>query len=223
MRFSSDLRAALIGALTVTAAILCMSSAERFTGVMWSASIGIAAIGVMALGLAAARWRRLSVIDDATGLYNRRYLFARLRAELGRARRTGAPISFVVAEVDNMREHNNLHGHLAGDAVLLAVAQALRAGVRRGDIVGRWGGDEFGLILRGADADEALRVVERIRAAIAELGVPTGTGQLLRPTISAGVAASASRGQPMLELMDRADKAMYAAKAEGKNRVVPAV
>src|SRR5262249_19255671 len=108
MRNSTELRAALIGALTVTAAILCMSSASRSGDVIWSASIGIAAIGIIGLGLAAARWRRLSIIDDATGLYNRRYLFARLRAEFDRASCAGAPISFVVAEIDNMREHNNL-------------------------------------------------------------------------------------------------------------------
>jgi diguanylate cyclase (GGDEF)-like protein len=147
----------------------------------------LAALLGAALASACAYWLRLSFTDDGTGLRNRRYLFERLAAELWWAQRTGAPLAFIVAEVDDMKRHNDTHGHLVGDDVLRTVAGVLRQGVRRGDLVGRWGGDEFGIILPRARPHEALALAERLLRLVAQLQLHTAAGQPVSMTISAKV------------------------------------
>ncbi|HET9221829.1 MAG TPA: GGDEF domain-containing protein [Roseiflexaceae bacterium] len=182
-----------------------------------------AVFGGAALAPVGARWRRLSLIDDATSLPNRRALFGRLAVEWQRAQRSGAPLAFVVVEVDDMREHNNRYGHLHGDAVLLAVGRALCGGLRSGDVVGRWGGDEFGIILPRTGAVEALAVAERVRGMVAQVRLDAGAGRPAAATISGGVAVSTLHGPTLRELVHQADQAMYAAKERGKNQVLAAV
>jgi diguanylate cyclase (GGDEF)-like protein len=202
--------------------ILGIYAASQLAAVGWALIAILAAAGGAAITLVGARWRQLSLTDDATGLPNRRALFGRLAAELRWAQRGGAPLAFVVVEVDDMRQHNNMYGHLHGDAVLLAVADALRSGLRHGDVVGRWGGDEFGIILPRAGAAEALVVAERVRGLVAQVSLDAGRGRHAGATISGGVAISTLHGSTLRELVDQADQAMYAAKSRGKNRVLAA-
>jgi len=121
-----------------------------------------------------------------------------------------------------MRLHNNIYGHLHGDAVLLAVAHTLRQGVRRRDVVGRWGGDEFGIILPRAGAVEAMAVAERVCSLVAQVRLDSGDGQSAATTISGGVAVSTLHGPTLRELVHQADQAMYVAKERGKNQVLAA-
>jgi diguanylate cyclase (GGDEF)-like protein len=214
---------ACAGALGGIALVFGLYGMAYVAGLGWAPIGGCTAIGGAALALVGARWRRLSLTDDATELPNRRCLFGRLAAEWRRAQRTGVPLAFVVVEVDDMRLHNNRYGHLHGDAVLLAVARALRRGVRRGDVVGRWGGDEFGIILPRAGADEALVVAERVRGLVAQMRLDAGDGRRAAATISGGVAVSTIHGPTLRELVHQADQAMYAAKERGKNRVLAAL
>jgi diguanylate cyclase (GGDEF)-like protein len=210
------------GALGGVVLVFGMYAASQLAVLGWALIAVVAAGGGAALALAGARWRRLSLTDDATGLPNRRALFGRLAAEWRRAQRSGAPLAFVVVEVDDMRLHNNNYGHLHGDAVLLAVARTLRHGVRRGDVVGRWGGDEFGIILPRAGAAEALAVAERVRGLVAQVRLDAGDGRRAAATISGGVAVSTLHGPTLRELVHQADQAMYVAKERGKNRVFSA-
>ena len=211
------------GALGGSVMALGMYPTAQIGMLGWALLAVVAAVGGTTLALLAAHWRRLSLTDDGTGLPNRRALFGRLATEWQRAQRTGAPLAFVVVEVDDMKQHNNSYGHLHGDAVLLGVAQALRNGVRRRDVVGRWGGDEFGIILPRAGAAEALVVAERVRSLVAQVRLEVGAGRCAETTISGGIAVSTIHGSTLRELVYQADQAMYAAKQRGKNQVLPAI
>lgn len=156
--------------------------------------------------------------DALTGLLNRRRLIELGERELALMRRSGQPLSAALIDVDDFKRINDQHGHAGGDAVLQAVGSAVSAQLRGTDIVARWGGEEFALILPGADAAEAGRTAERVRAAVASLAVAVEPGVTLRCTISIGV--SQARGDDRFDpWIDRADRAMYIAKAAGKNRV----
>jgi diguanylate cyclase (GGDEF)-like protein len=210
------------GALGGVVAVVGIYALAQLAVIGWALIVVVAVAGGAALALVGARWRRLSLTDDATGLPNRRALFGQLAVEWRRAQRSGAPLAFVVVEVDDMRQHNNSYGHLHGDAVLLAVGRALRSGVRCGDVVGRWGGDEFGVILPRASVAEALAVAERVRGLVAQVRLDAGAGRRAAATISGGVAVSTLHGSTLRELVHQADQAMYVAKQRGKNQVLVA-
>jgi diguanylate cyclase (GGDEF)-like protein len=216
------LSAAGAGAFGGVVVVVGVYSLAQFAALGWALTLVAAAVGGAALALVGARWRRLSLTDDTTGLPNRRALFGRLAAEWRRAQHTSVPLAFVVVEVDDMRSHNNSYGHLHGDTVLQAVAHTLRHGVRCGDVVGRWGGDEFGIILPRAGAAEALAVAERVRSLVAQVRLDAGDGRSATTTISGGVAVSTLHGPTLRELVHQADQAMYVAKERGKNQVLAA-
>lgn len=212
---------AALGAASGVVTMLGAYGASRYAVRGWAAATTLAAAGGAALAITGNRWRRLSITDDATRLYNRRYLFGRLRQEVLRSRRFNAPLAFIVAEVDDMRVFNNTYGHLFGDAVLLAVSQTLRAGVRRGDIVARWGGDEFGVILPNTGLDDARIVAERLRSLVGTLVLMTNGGVQVGVTISVGIATHEGSFGTLEALVQAADEAMYVAKQQ-KNLVVAA-
>jgi diguanylate cyclase (GGDEF)-like protein/putative nucleotidyltransferase with HDIG domain len=162
-------------------------------------------------------------IDAKTGLYNARHFAVALREELERAMRIGRPLSVVMADLDLLRDINNTHGHLAGDAVLAGIADIFRAELREYDVAARFGGEEFSIILPETGAEQALRIADRIRRAVAATPFPVPTsGQPVRATISIGVAAYPRDAHNAEALVHQADLAVYRAKVQGRNRVVPA-
>ena len=159
--------------------------------------------------------RRLAEIDELTGIANRRTTAGRLAHEVLRAQRQETALSVVLCDIDHFKRVNDRHGHGTGDAVLAEVARALRDGLRRTDLVGRWGGEEFLAILPNAPAAGARVVAERLRALVQRAVHVEGAEAV---TISLGVATFA--GDTTAEaLVERADGALYRAKERGRNRV----
>lgn len=165
----------------------------------------------------------LAITDSLTGLYNRRYTFERGAQEVLRSRRSGEPLALVMIDLDHFKRINDVHGHAAGDAALVAVADALRAGLRQIDVLGRIGGEEFLLILPSTDSTGAGTIAERMRNRIAQLSVVLQNGQRIALTASFGVVsgmgAAPEAGESFNELLGQADTAMYVAKERGRNRV----
>jgi diguanylate cyclase (GGDEF)-like protein len=163
-----------------------------------------------------------SVKDSLTGAYNREHLDSRLRSELSYAKRHKTGLSLVMLDIDHFKRVNDTHGHQAGDAVLIAVAQKISRSLRSEDIFARYGGEEFAIILRAIDLDGAARVGDRLRRAVDGLEIEH-EGKLLRVTISVGCASLACCSDPTAEaLLGVADKRLYGAKRGGRNRVVAA-
>ncbi len=163
-----------------------------------------------------------SVRDPLTGLHNRRFLDGALAAALREAQDTGRPVALLVIDVDHFKRVNDTHGHPVGDAVLVAVAGALRACARSGDVVARFGGEEFVLVLPGVPAPAARERAEDVRRRCAALEVPVAAApaEAVRPTVSVGVAVhDAAAAGDAAALLAAADRALYAAKAAGRDRV----
>jgi two-component system cell cycle response regulator len=165
---------------------------------------------------------RLSLTDGMTGLWNRRNFDLRLESELSRAVRFAEPFGVVFVELDQMKAVNDRHGHQAGDTVLIELARRLTEAVREVDLVARWGGDEFTLLLPKTGLAGSLLLAEKIRVAVGTVPFRVDTGSL-NLTISVGVAAYPEHGSSGKDLVAAADAAMYRAKAAGRNRVEHAV
>jgi diguanylate cyclase (GGDEF)-like protein len=159
---------------------------------------------------------RQALVDGLTGLANRRAASEALHAEAARAERLETPLSLVLVDLDEFKEVNDVHGHSVGDEVLRVFAAVLRETLRESDIAGRWGGEEFLLLLPGADEEGAAQLAERVRIALAARGIPSVPG--LRVTASFGVAEYAGETKTE-ELVAAADSALYRAKRAGKDRV----
>ncbi len=161
----------------------------------------------------------LANTDVLTGLPNRRFLLDRLNEEAAEADRFGRPLSFVLLDVDHFKRVNDRCGHPAGDEVLRQVARLLRAGLRRYDVAARFGGEEFAILLPGTGSEVAREVAERARRCLAGSDIEIAEDEILRVTASFGVAERRP-GEPVAELVRRADDALYRAKEEGRDRVV---
>ena len=168
------------------------------------------------------RARELSVTDDLTHLYNVRYQNAALRREVARARRYRLPVSFIFLDLDGFKTVNDRHGHLMGSRALVEVGAVLRAVVREIDVVARFGGDEFTVILPQTGAPGARVIAERLRQRIASTRFLQAHGLSVRLTASFGIATYPEHGRTAEELVARADQAMYAAKDAGRNRIAAA-
>ncbi len=164
-----------------------------------------------------ARYLRRALYDSLTSLPNRHLLLERLRHALTRHRRDDGSFSLLFLDLDGFKPINDALGHLAGDALLRAIAARLLACVRREDTVARLGGDEF-CVLVAAPHDVALRMAERMRTALAQPFVVEGVEA--RVTASIGIASASGAGGTPEELLHQADRAMYRAKAAGGDRVV---
>jgi diguanylate cyclase (GGDEF)-like protein len=188
------------------------------------------------------RAQERAVRDGLTGLYNHRHFYQCLRAELARATRSGECVSLLMLDIDDFKHLNDAHGHQAGDEVLQAVARAIDSCVRTDvDLAARYGGEEFVVIIPavGAEGSEpatrpddasapplaALGIAERIRAAVASetRSLRSAAGSYLEATVSVGVSSFPALASTPDELVAAADAALYAAKAAGKDTVVPAV
>ena len=171
------------------------------------------------LQTAAARLSRAeidAITDALTGLYNHRYLHERLSEELRRARELQQPLSVLFCDLDRFKDYNDSNGHSAGDAVLREVAHVIEQSVRINDIAGRYGGEEFVVLLLETDRETALAIAERVRERIRAAGY-TAAGEPL--TMSIGVASYPDDADRREDLLDKADQAMYLAKRQGRDRV----
>jgi len=170
----------------------------------------------------------IGLTDALTGVYNRRYIDRRLLEEIARARRQAYRLSCMYIDVDHFKRVNDTHGHQAGDDVLREVATRIKAELRMSDALGRFGGEEFVVLLIDADLDSACMVAQRIRASIADQPFLLADAQGLAVTVSIGVATLGdfAREHPnegiAQQLLAQADQALYAAKGAGRNRVVAA-
>ncbi|MGE5592814.1 MAG: GGDEF domain-containing protein [Betaproteobacteria bacterium] len=161
----------------------------------------------------------LSRIDPLTGIYNHRYLLDVLGVELKRAARYGEPLAVSMIDLDLFKSVNDSFGHLAGDKILTQLAYTLKKTFRATDCLARYGGDEIAVVMPKTGCQDALAAMERARYAVSETGFSGPNGQTLRITISAGIAVFPDDGEDALVLLDKADRAMYAAKGSGGNRV----
>jgi diguanylate cyclase (GGDEF)-like protein len=170
-----------------------------------------------------ARQQALATRDSLTGLPNRRALSEHGRAELSRALRERSSVGVILLDLDDFKSINDRHGHAAGDEALRRVARALQENRRDYDFTGRWGGDEFLVILPGATLAQAGLVAARIRKAIHAIELPVGGGETDHVRASLGFAASVPAAGPvgLDELVARADDAMYRSKRDGRERPVP--
>ena len=159
-----------------------------------------------------ARLAGLAQVDDKTGLYNARYFEQALGEELAHALRLDRPLGLLFADLDHFKEVNDRHGHAVGDHVLQEFAALFATTLRTGDIVARFGGEEFVALLPGTDPDEALYIAERVRAATATHAFALPDGGTLRRTVSIGVASCPQDATTVEALLERADLAMYRAK-----------
>jgi diguanylate cyclase (GGDEF)-like protein len=160
--------------------------------------------------------------DGLTGLLNRVTIMDALRNELGRAARERRPVALLMVDLDHFKRVNDTHGHLAGDAVLRETARRMKSSVRTYDSVGRYGGEEFLIVLPGCDAPTAQAQAERFREALACEPIPIG-GQSIRVTCSIGVAGSTGLSVSSSDtLVHDADLALYQAKDRGRNQVAQA-
>ena len=150
--------------------------------------------------------------DLVTGVYSHRHLQERVRQETARAARAHSPLSVLMVDLDDFKRINDEHGHQAGDRVLRAIAGALRAAVRTSDVVARYGGDEFVVLMPDTDDDEARSVADRAEAAVAELSHPMADGSVVHVTCSVGLALHPRDGRSGKALLRAADAAMYSHK-----------
>lgn len=162
---------------------------------------------------------RLSAVDALTGLFNRTFFFAALEREIARSERSGRGFCLIMLDLDELKAVNDRHGHHAGDAVLRAVSETVKSGIRRIDVAARYGGDEFVALLPETDPTGGWVLAEKIRLGVAEASI---AGIEMRPTVSVGVVSYPTDGRTADALMLSADRAMYVSKRGGKNRVARA-
>ena len=165
---------------------------------------------------------QMATRDPLTGLLNRREMSPVLDEELQRARRYQRPMAVLWVDFDHFKDVNDTYGHAAGDSVLRAISRLLLGSVRSVDSIGRFGGEEFVIVLPEMDLEEAQETAERLRRKVAEEPQPLGNGEAVPLTISVGVAVYPDHGQTASTLCAAADKAMYLAKDRGRNCVAMA-
>jgi two-component system cell cycle response regulator len=217
-----------------TSGVLCFGSrdVERFThrhGADILQHLGSVVAVCVENACNRARVLKSGLADYLTGWHTRRYLHARLREELARAQRQGGHVACLMIDVDWFKQINDTYGHLGGDEAIREIANRIEAEIRASDTAARFGGDEFSLLLPDTSLEDAGRLAERIRAAVAATPVEISHGQHHAVTLSMGAAAvQPTRADTDLKsLADRlladADAALYRAKAAGRNRYAPAV
>jgi diguanylate cyclase (GGDEF)-like protein len=193
-----------------------VSDLAAFAYVTASTLVVFAAFG-LALGRQADELLRRLSTDVLTGLLTRRAFLERLEQEHDRIQRYPQPLSVLLLDVDDLKGINDRGGHAAGDAALRAIGEAIRRGLRASDTGCRFGGDEFAVMAPEADAPASLVLAERIRSLAEDMPLPGG----LQVTVSLGVACAAPpEGWTPAGILERADRALYAAKRMGRNRVV---
>jgi diguanylate cyclase (GGDEF)-like protein len=163
--------------------------------------------------------RELSYTDELTRVFNRRYFNQRFEREMQRAQRYGRALSLIMLDIDHFKAFNDAHGHLWGDTILKQVAQILEKSLRKADILARFGGEEFVVLLPEIDKEQGRKVAEKLRRAIERTDFPKAAAQPLgRLTISLGLAAFPEDAEETEALLDHADQGLYLAKSRGRNQ-----
>lgn len=161
--------------------------------------------------------------DSLTGVYNHGYFLQELAVRFEEMVNEEKPISLIMLDIDYFKKYNDTYGHVVGDEVLRITVQAIQAHVKRTDIVGRWGGEEFGIVLPGASSEQAHQVAERIRRTLAGLPLTDTSGKPIpKPTVSQGIATYPEHVRTMDELIVVADRVLYQAKSSGRDQVMVA-
>jgi diguanylate cyclase (GGDEF)-like protein len=164
--------------------------------------------------------RRLAITDGLTGLYNRRYFYRHLSIEIARSKRYKTPFSLMMFDIDNFKEINDSYGHQAGDDVLMRLADVLRVQSRETDIIVRYGGEEFLIILPNTSEDEAFALANRIKNIVRKRNFSTEKDNGIYITLSGGIASYPKHAIEEKTLLNAADNALYCAKASGKNKIM---
>ncbi len=158
--------------------------------------------------------------DSLTQVFNHGYFLVRLDQAVASARENRTPLSLIMLDVDHFKEYNDRYGHLAGDAILRGTVRAIRSNIKRTDLVGRWGGEEFAIALLGGDRQGARTVAERIRRTLAAADLQDDQGRPVPvPTVSQGIATLGEDADQAIALVDVADRRLYVAKARGRDQV----
>ena len=165
--------------------------------------------------------QRLATTDALTQSSNRHHFFECAHREFAHARQQGEPLSFLMLDIDDFKTINDTYGHQEGDNVLQRIAESGRAALRRGDLFGRIGGEEFAAVFPGCTPQMALQVAERLQRQIQQLSF-NHEGRTFGITVSQGLTSLSASDETVEDLFSRADAAMYQAKREGKNRIVTA-
>jgi diguanylate cyclase (GGDEF)-like protein len=174
---------------------------------------------IIVLNLFISKLENYATKDEMTGIYNRRKMDELLLREIAFARRYGDPLGLMILDIDHFKSVNDTYGHRTGDHYLKGLSEVLQVEVRHVDYLGRWGGEEFIILLPKTSLDQAQDVAERLRKAVEALQVESGRGLISR-TISVGVTSAELAKFDMDEMMRQADDAMYQAKQAGGNKVV---
>lgn len=165
--------------------------------------------------------RKRSITDELTGVYNRRFLDNALEDCVGASRNTGKPVSLIMVDLDWFREINELYSHETGDQIILGVVEVFKKYLRESDIIARYGGDEFTVILPETGIDEARIIADKICDEVGKLNILESLeGPINNVTTSQGIAAFPETAKDLKTLREKADRALYRAKEEGRNRVV---
>ena len=157
--------------------------------------------------------------DELTGLFNRRYLSARLGEEIARARRYSSDLSAIMIDLDHFKAVNDTYGHQTGDEVLRSVSVVVSQTIRPSDIAVRYGGEEILVVVTNTDIRGALYLAERLRSNISGLQVRVGASESVRISVSLGVSSLSREDDQTVSLVNRADEALYRAKRQGRNQV----
>jgi diguanylate cyclase (GGDEF)-like protein len=209
----------LVGVLTVGGAQRRVGHEKRLLKMVGD----LAAVAIHHVASLSAT-KKTADVDGLTGTYTKRALTTRLGDEIHKAERDGVPLGLLILDIDHFKNYNDTNGHQDGDEVLKKVGQLLMSHVREEqDVVARYGGEEFVVLFPGATKSLALRVADGLRAAVESHPFPHAALQPLgKLSISGGVAAFPDDARSMVELIRAADQALYEAKAQGRNRILPA-
>lgn len=210
----------------VEVAQLATASVTALLLVTWPALVPLVVVLAVAVHnlVLLNQWRLAARTDARTGLLTAETWHQQVESELTRSRQQGIPVALLMIDVDHFKQVNDAHGHAVGDDVLSVLGELLSREVRHGDVVGRLGGEEFGVLLPSAASSAAVGVAERIRAQVHTIRVPLGGGEYLTGvTVSLGVASFPEIREPTVQgLLAAADAALYTAKRAGRDQVMTA-